>query len=60
MTNSSARILSYIENQTPNLCWRALEIDVYNFLQINTQTPEMCLYAVKKDGTLLKHVKEQT
>lgn len=55
-----ARALKYIEDQSEELCLKAVKKFGCALEYVKHQTPEICMEAVKQDGYALKFVKEQT
>jgi hypothetical protein len=52
--------LTYVKEQTPEICLAAVKEDGHALQYVKEQTPEICLAAVKEDGHALQYVKEQT
>ena len=50
--------LSYVKEQTPEICLKAVERNGYALSYVKEQTPEICLKAVEADGDALRYVKE--
>src|SRR3989339_874641 len=52
--------LQYINNQSSELCKKAIYIDRRSLLYVKEQTSEICKYAVSIDSYSLKYIKNQT
>ena len=53
-------ILSYVKNQTPEICLEAVEQNGEALQHVKEQTPEICLAAVRENPYALEFVKERT
>jgi len=52
--------LSFVKNQTLELCLEVIKRSGRALYCVENQTPEICLAAVKQDGLALHYVKNQT
>ena len=53
MVKQDGMLLTYVHNQTPEICLEAVRQNSYALQYIHNQTPELCLEAVKQDGYAL-------
>lgn len=56
------QVIGYAKEQTEQLCKMAINIDpkVLGVIKDEAQTLDVCLYAIKKDPTSLKHIAHQS
>lgn len=52
--------MRYLRNQTEDICKEALKHDVRALIFIEKQTPELCMFAIKRKSWALRFVREQT
>jgi len=51
--------IAYLDDQTPERCWAAIENDCEALRYIREPTVEMCIYAVKNNGFMLEEVPDE-
>ena len=53
-------VLTYVKDQTPEICLEAVRYDANALCVVKEQTSEICLEAVRQKGHTLRFVKERT